>query len=136
MSAPLRIRPATTKTIGDQEQLKPYLDRLLKLIPAEVLSLYLVGVGIIPSEKHVVAIGWAIFCLMAVALVKAYGTSDDDTSPDWTHVCISMIAFVLWVYSLGGPFVVLKLHEPYLASLLILAFTFIAPFAYRGKSDH
>jgi hypothetical protein len=137
MSAPLRIRPRATKAIGDNDELKSYLDRLLKLIPAEVLSLYLVGIGIIPNDKITALIIWAIFCLLAVGGVKAYGTSDraHNIKADKVHVTLSMIAFVIWVYSMGGLFEYFHVHEAYIGSLLILAFTFAVPYFYRGQPD-
>lgn len=137
MSAPLRIRRLATKGVtGDSESLKPYLDRLLKLIPAEVVSLYLVGSGFIPATDIAVLTVWAVFCFLAVGFVKAYGTADRAAaiSPDWVHVTLSMIAFVIWVYSLGGPFAHLSWYKAYLGSLLILAFTFAVPYFYRGPS--
>lgn len=137
MSAPLRIYRPATKGGGEDDGLKSYLDRLLKLIPAEVISLYMVGTGVIPNDKIVVLITWTIFCLVAVGIVKAYGTSDraQGINPDGTHVVLSMLAFVIWVYSMGGPFKYFHLHEAYIGSLLILAFTFVVPYFYRGQSD-
>lgn len=137
MSAPLRIRLPARMAAGNSDGLKPYLDRLLKLIPAEVLSLYLVGVGVIPKPAIFVSFFWAAFCLVAVGVVKAYGTSDsvNDVSADWTHVTLSMTAFVIWIYSIGGPFQTLGWHQPYIGSLLILGFTFFVPYLYRGKPD-
>jgi len=137
MSAPLRIRPPARKGVGDDDGLKPYLDRLLKLIPAEVLSLYLVGSGLIPKAEIVTSIIWAVFCAIAVGVVKAYGTSDlaRKVKPDMMHVMLSMIAFVIWIYSLGGPFEYFNLYKGYVGSLLILAFTFVVPYLYRGQPD-
>jgi hypothetical protein len=137
MSAPLRIRLSTTKSVsGDQEAFKPYLDRLLKLIPAEVLSLYAVGTGFIEDTNLAASSGWALFCLLGTGGVKAFGTADrrHDLPPDWTHVALSMAAFVTWVYYLGGPFVMLNWHSKSTASLLILAFTFVSPYFYRGSA--
>jgi hypothetical protein len=138
MSAPLRIRPPAIKNTGEGEDgLKAYLDRLLKLIPAEVLSLYLVGTGVIPQDKIVASIIWTIFCFGAVGVVKAFGTSDraNKIAPDRTHVALSMIAFVIWIYSMGGPFAYFHLHQAYIGSLLILAFTFAVPYFYHGQAD-
>jgi len=114
---------------------KLYLDRLLKLVPAEVLSLYLVGKGFIPSDAVFGSIIWAIFCLLATGLAKAYGTSDRNVKPDLMHVALSMSAFAIWVYSLGGPISRLVPYQPYIGSLLILAFTFVVPYFYKGQED-
>ena len=138
MSAPLRIRPASLKGVtGDDEQLKPYLDRLLKLIPAEVLGLYAVGNGFIAAENWPLLAVWAGFCLLATGLVKAYGTADRPRAlaPDSIHVALSMFAFVLWVYSGGGPFVAIGWYNRAAGSLLILGFTFAVPYLYRGQPD-
>jgi len=142
MSAPFRIERPDTGVVraaaaGTQEDFKFYLDRLMKMIPAEVVSLYLVGNGFIPREQPVVLVVWAVVCLAGVFVVRAYGTSDPQSnlSPDWVHVAISAVAFVIWVYTLGGPFAASDLYEPYVGSLLVLAWTFFVPIVYKGPMD-
>ncbi len=138
MVAPFRIRrPATGVKAAAQpteDDFKFYLDRLLKMIPAEVVSLYVVGIGFIPVEKPVVLVIWALLSLVGVVLIRAYGTKDPEAAKviDWTHVAISSVAFVIWVYSLGGPFEAYHLYIPYVGSLLVLAWTFFVPIFYKG----
>jgi hypothetical protein len=143
MSAPFRIqRPATgavkaAAAQGSQENFKFYLDRLMKMIPAEVISLYLIGKGFIPLDQPIVLTAWALVCVAGVLLIRAFGTADPEAnkSPDWVHVTISAVAFVIWVYTLGGPFEAAKLYEPYVGSLLVLAWTFFVPIIYKGPLD-
>jgi hypothetical protein len=139
MSAPYRIeRPdmeARAAAAGEpQGDFRFYLDRLMKMIPAEVIGLYVVGSGLIPAGQPIALAVWAVVCLAGVLLVRAYGTADPQRglSPDWMHVAISAVAFVIWVYSLGGPFEAANLHMPYVGSLLVLAWTFFVPIFYRG----
>ncbi len=141
MSAPYRI---TRPSIGvravaaePNKDFKFYLDRLLKMIPAEVISLYLVGSGFIPADQPAVLLIWSIVCLVGVVVVRAYGTTDPEKNlpPDWTHVAISSVAFVIWVYSLGGPFAALGWYVPYIGSLLVLAWTFFVPYLYKGPVE-
>jgi hypothetical protein len=75
--------------------------------------------------------------LFLTGFVKAYGTSDKAraVAPDWIHVGLSMVAFVIWIYSMGGTFDKLGWHVPYIGSLLVLAFTFVSPYFYRGQPD-
>jgi hypothetical protein len=40
---------------------------------------------------------------------------------------------VIWVYVLGGVFVELGLHVAWLGTLLMLGWTFLVPFVYRGS---
>jgi hypothetical protein len=104
------------------------------MIPAEVVSLYLVGSGLIPNEQTIVLTIWTIICLIGVVVVRIYGTQDPEKKlpPDWIHIGISTAAFLIWVYSLGGPFTAWGLSEPYLGSLLVLIWTFFVPMFYKG----
>ena len=146
MSAPYRItRPTGVSGVGQPalasgergQEFKGYLERLMKMIPGEVVGLYLVGSGFIPANQSFVFAVWAVICLGGVIAIKAYGTADQANQklPDWTHVAISSVAFVLWVYTIGGPFAAYGVGVPYLGSLLVLAWTFFVPVFYRGVVD-
>ena len=143
MSAPFRIRRPVSKSVlaatatAPAEDFNAYLDRLLKMIPAEVISLYLVGSGLIPNDKPVVLTVWAAICLVGLLIIRAYGTADRLRSlpTDWVHVAISVVAFLIWIYSLGGPFAAYDLHVDYLGSLLVLAWTFFVPLFYKGPKN-
>jgi hypothetical protein len=142
MSAPYRISrpPAAARDVavaGGSQDFKFYLDRLMKMIPGEVVGLYLVGSGFIPVGDNLVLGLWAFICFLGVVALKAFGTADPTsrTPPDWLHVVISAVAFVLWVYTMGGPFTATAFHVPYVGSLLVLAWTFFVPIFYRGPLD-
>lgn len=64
MSAPFRITHRAVKTVADEPQanFNDYLERLIKLIPAEVISLYLSIKGFIGDEIGLL-LGWTAFCL-------------------------------------------------------------------------
>ena len=112
-----------------------YLDRLLKMIPAEVVALYLVGSGVIPAgESPAWLLAWSLVCLLGVVVIRAYGTADRarGKGPQWAAVLIATISFVIWLYSLGGPFKPYGVYKPFLGSLLILAWTFFVPIFYHG----
>jgi hypothetical protein len=70
-------------------------------------------------------------------VVKAYGTADPQASeaPDWRHVGISSVSFLIWVYTIGGPFAAYNLAVPWIGSLLVLGWTFFIPRVYRGARD-
>jgi hypothetical protein len=142
MAAPFRItrEPAGTRRAGaaqGETDARPYLDRLMKMIPGEVIGLYLVGAGFIPPGQNIALVAWAVVCLIAVFVVRAYGTADPakGLSPQWISVAISAVAFVIWLYSLGGPFAAYGLHVPFVGSLLVLAWTFFVPIFYKGTVD-
>ncbi|NJL64476.1 MAG: hypothetical protein HC903_24945 [Methylacidiphilales bacterium] len=82
-----------TVASDEQQEFKFYLDRLTTMIPGEVISLYLVGNGFIPTENGIVQIIWAIFCLVAVVMIRSYGSSDpkNGLKPQWETVILSAI---------------------------------------------
>jgi hypothetical protein len=143
MSAPLRI----SKPGGSvQTQVNgvgaiaaggdSYLSRLMKMIPGEALGLYLVGSSVIPRDQVVALFVWFLLCLVSVVAVRVFGTRDsrNNLPPDWIHVLISTVAFVIWVYTIGGPFAAFHLEVPYIGSLAALGWTFFVPMIYNGPA--
>jgi hypothetical protein len=137
MSAPFRIRSAGTLEVAEApgDEFKGYLDRLLKLIPAEVVGLYLVGNGFIPVGERMGLAIWAAVCLIAVITVRVFATSDpqQNLSPQWAAVLISAISFIIWVYTMGGPFEAFGYHSAWIGSLAVLIWTFFVPIVYKGS---
>lgn len=135
----LRIRKRRPAIRGlddsqNTEAFDTYLARLLKLIPAEVVALYLVGKGLLPQAHTLAWISWTVVCLLAVIVVRASATRSlkDQLGPQWPAVAIAVGSFVIWVYSLGDVFQLLSVYVPYLASLLVLTWTFFLPYFYKG----
>jgi hypothetical protein len=115
-----------------------YTDRLKNLIPAETAALYISGVAIIPTGQKVGLIVWASFCLILTVIYMAWQSKkvEDQLNShgiDWVHVTIASISFVLWVYTLGGPFTAYGVYISWIGTLLILAWTFIVPNFYKGQ---
>jgi V8-like Glu-specific endopeptidase len=127
-----------------------YLERLVKLIPAEVVGGYLVGREIAANNDAVA--GWAFTCFIFVFIFRALMTQ---TELSWriklkdiqvTAVVISAISFVLWIYSLGDH---IYLFPPcylttegcagdslrWIASLALLLWTPLIPYIYQGDPE-
>ncbi|MEK8169257.1 hypothetical protein NKH77_04080 [Streptomyces sp. M19] len=51
-----------------------YQDRLMKMLPADVVSLYLVGSGVVPGGHRVALAVWSGVCCCAVIVVRVLGT--------------------------------------------------------------
>ncbi len=125
--------PATAATIPSPMQW--YMERLVKLIPCEVVGLYLVGNGMIPAETKIATVIWSIVCLLLVVLVRSQATGDkaNNISPQWAAVGISSMSFVIWVYNMPGPFQAYNLAIPFVGSLAVLVWTFVVPYFYKGS---
>ncbi len=111
-----------------------YLTRLMRLIPAPAIGLYVFGSDMIPESQAMALLVWSLFCA-AVAVILLLPTTQDPSQgkgPDWIHIAISGISFVLWIYALGGPFTQYHLALPWLASLLAAAWSTLVPLIYKG----
>ena len=141
MPAPFRIAnhslievPVALAPAVNNEPLNAYLEKLTKLIPGEVIGLYLVGSGLIPAADRGYLLGWTVFCTLAVVVSRSLGTrSVEQQKPvQWGAVVVSTISFAIWVYSMGGPFSAYlgAGYKPFLGSLLVIGWTFSVPFFY------
>jgi hypothetical protein len=139
MAAPFRIRKTghtghstfVTRDAAAPAVVLPadeWLERLTKLIPGEVLAVYLTGKNFAthwPGQ-------WAIACFCLVIVIRAWGTREPGTSIQWGAVAIAAVSFVIWLYAMGGSFPRLELSDPAISSLAVLLWTTVVPIFYRG----
>jgi len=113
--------------------LSAYIERVVKLVPAEFVALYL-AVEVILGNSLIASTVWAITCLVLVVVVRAAATSDPaaQLGPQWIAVAIAAVAFVIWVYAMRGPFAANLGVVPGLGSLALVLWTFLVPVLYRG----
>ena len=136
MAAPYRIKQQPDPVSGP-DRVRSYFERVMKMVPTEVVTLYLAGMTLIPEKETVVQIVWASLGLAGVFLARFFGTRESERNKpvDWVVLVLSCVAYLIWVYSLGGPFKSLGIFLPYVAGLMILLWTFITPFFYWGQSE-
>ena len=111
-----------------------YGDKLLKLIPGEIVAAHLTIDGIIPSDtgsaKWVsLAVSLALLVAIPPYLTKTLAVENA------RQVVFTMGSFLIWLYSLGGPFKLwatatgIPLHVPYIGSIFLILWTLLIPFA-------
>ena len=128
MNAPLRLFAADHRASGEPAgPIDPWLTRLVKLVPAEIVAVYLAGRPL--SQEHYAGL-WPVACLVLTIVVRAFGTSDS-SGPQWLSVGVSAVSFVLWVYATGGQFLTYPL-DVNLAGLAVLVWTTLVPVFWRG----
>lgn len=131
MNGPLRLyagAPRTTVVGKPVGRIDSWLERLVKLVPAEVVAVYLAGR---PLAEGKAAGIWPLVCLGLVIVVRAFGTMDK-RGPQWASVAVSAVSFVLWVYAMGGHFLTFSL-EVNIASLAVLVWTTLVPVFWKGE---
>lgn len=125
---------------GVQAKVKEYGERVAKYVPAEVLAFYSAAVQLIltqEGDKHATFRLWAY---AIVALVAWIGTpfylGMFSKIPKERHVnqIVASIAFAVWAYAYpAGLFAEVGLHQPVVAGLLLLGFSFVSGF-YQPKA--
>ena len=133
---PAPTREAAVRAAGATPNMGT-LEQIRERIPAEAAALYIAGLGVIPREQLVVIVLWALLGLVFTILVKTNQKDpqqlDQKVKTEWNQVIVAVGAFVIWVYALGGgPFEALGWYLPWLATLLILAYTALSPWILAG----
>ncbi len=117
-------------TAGTQDD---YIDRLMKLIPADTVALYLSLDGIVRSglkgDPALSTWMWALFVVVTVGNVLYWRKTG---VTDVVQYVVLTLAFVVWVFTIGGPFHDLPWYKPFMGSVLLGLFTFFAPLLYKG----
>jgi hypothetical protein len=134
----VKAGPPPGKAIGVAESDRDtYVDRVTKYIPAEIVAGYAALSGIVTSAPHDdprrKVLAWALFWLaLVVTPIYLYAIGKPTRFREQLQLIIPTVAFVLWAYTLGGPF---QLSSPlplvgsyasWIGALLVGIFTWLA----------
>jgi hypothetical protein len=107
-----------------------FIQNLVKLIPAEILALYIVVKGFIPVDANAIS-AWIViglfivlvpFYLVFAAKVKNFG-----------QVALMTVSTVGWMFALGGaPFDTITWLQPWMFSAIMAVLT-LAPPIFMGQ---
>jgi hypothetical protein len=113
--------------VGAAPAADEYSDRLIKLIPAEVISVYFSMVTLLKSSKDDVAdlVPWLVFAFGALATLFYLRVTLKVLNP--RQLALSVVAFCVWAFTIGEPFSRFAWYNGTYAGLLLLAYTFVAP---------
>ncbi|MGI0024139.1 MAG: hypothetical protein ACREA4_03210 [Nitrososphaera sp.] len=101
-----------------------YQDKLVKLIPTEIVGAYMVLAGIVPQEYA--KPGSLTISISLLILTPLYLWRFSNVNAK-LQLLVTACSFVVWVYSLGGPFSAFGIHYPWLASILLILWTLTIP---------
>ncbi len=127
---------ATTRggpVVGAPSGADGYGDKLLKLIPAEVIALYMAMDGVIndngDNSTFLTLLVFGIGIFATWFYLKIFLKVDN-----YPQIIISMLAFAIWAINIGHGFQQEALVKPSYAALALLVFTFFAPKIPMGKT--
>jgi hypothetical protein len=119
---------ATASTTADKPD--GYIDRLLKYIPSEIIALYLGVTNVVPVQDSSYWLSLWIITIVTALCTPIYMyimTKEDGQPTAWEQIVISSIAFPIWVFAIGGPFVQYSWYAPkhWIAAVIITFSTFL-----------
>ena len=117
-------------------QIKPvesYRNKLLKLIPSEIVAAYMVVIGIIPDDYE--KWGTLIVSIILLILTPFYLKKLEKVANN-VQVVFCSVSFVVWIYSLGGlggPFMHWNIYQPWIGSVVLIFWTLMVPLFVTTK---
>lgn len=112
-----------------------FADKLLKLIPSEIVAAYLLVRGMIPTEDASLQliIEWSVFGFLTI-LTPLYLKKFQNVHRV-SQIIFTTISFAVWVFSIGGPFALYNFYMPEIASIALAMWTLLIPLAVDEKID-
>jgi hypothetical protein len=107
------------------EQENSFLQVLLKLIPSEVIAVYVFIQGVLPRQL----LPHLVMALVLVALTPLYLRFAAGVKSR-TQLVLSTLSLVVWIYAMGtGPlrFVRAPYYEPWHGAVLLAVWTLVPP---------
>jgi len=108
-------------------EIKPnqdYRGKLLKLIPSEIVAAYMALQGVVPENSA--KWGLTIVAILLLLITPFYLRIVEKVKGK-PQIVFSTISFIVWLYSLGGPFRYFDLYQPWIATIVLVLWTMLIP---------
>lgn len=128
---------------------QPYSDKLVKLIPSEIIGAYMVlsnilgynagniQASVLPkpvTENDLKPILLQIVFFVLLVLTPVYLRKVSRVN-NVTQLAVTSISFIIWVYTLGGPFVVWGIYYSLIGSVVLVLWSVIIPLFVTATGD-
>jgi len=107
------------------EKTKEYLDKVSRLVPAEILAAYMAIIGLIPAihNELLETISFILAFVGGIVGTPFYMSfMADENRPKRIHIIVSTAAFILWAYIVSGHLIP-NYYNPAFGSILLIIFT-------------
>lgn len=119
-----------------------YQSKLLKLIPSEIIGVYLTIYGIIKSTYGNITyndtsgiIIWVVFGILL--LLTPFYLKYVMKVTKFMQIVLTTLGFVIWVLTIGGPFSTFDTNDsklmPLLGAIILPIYTLFIPFVYMKE---
>ncbi len=111
-----------------------YQDKLLKLIPTEIVGAYMFLSGVVSGGPEAAAATQStlddnltyvvFFSLLALTPLYLWRVSNVSNV---LQIIVTTVSYVVWVYTLGGPFSIWGIYSPVAGSVVLVIWTLAMP---------
>ncbi len=136
--------PREIKSLADTNAAVPaapsennFKDRLVKLIPSEIVTAYVTIQGLIStagngnSVKNTNTLMWIIIAVL-FALTPIYLWQVGNVKK-MVQLVFTSVAFLIWVLAIGSPLgSILGFASTFIGSIVLVLYTLMIPFFYKG----
>ena len=147
MSGPFRIEQndrILPRADSKAEPVSSYVDKVIKLIPSEVLVAYIAVKGLFPNTADPLSFDsrflpiWTLIGFGLVIISRIFGTRENTGSGSvktvqWGVVAISSISFLIWAYAMGDTVLGFTLPDPRIVSVVVVVWTFLVPQLFKSN---
>jgi hypothetical protein len=109
---------------GGTAEVDTYFDRIVKLIPSDIVAAWIFVASLITNAQDVptATVLWVAFIFgLVLTAVWTYV----QTKRAVRQTLVSTIAFAVWVFAIGGPFVTLDWYRSLYGTLALVAYTLV-----------
>jgi hypothetical protein len=111
----------------------PLASSVLKFIPTEIVAAYLaiqnliIGISGSIAQITTLVVSAILFVLTPLYLVSVQGVKNV------AQIIVTTLSFVVWLYTLGGPFKDYGIYDPSIAAIVLILWTRIVPIIFKPK---
>lgn len=137
---PFRWLSVKQELPADSKDTDSYFEKLIKYIPADIVAAWLAIDGVLKDQSNPLWLVWAVFGIL-VFLTPFYVVLIKTTPPGFSvaktfHWLASTLAFVVFVFALGGPFALtFAWYRPLYGTIVLILTTLILPLFERYVSS-
>lgn len=108
-----------------------YSGRLLKLIPVEVITLYVTLITVAKPDDQLPGLVLWVILLFGLGATYLYSRVTLKVT-DNKQLAVTVGAFFVWALTIGGPFEELSWYSDTYGALILPVYTFLVPYMMRA----
>ncbi|TAL69900.1 MAG: hypothetical protein EPN82_04590 [Bacteroidetes bacterium] len=108
---------------------QPYQNKLVKLIPTEIVGGYMVLIGMIPASYSKL---WYLIITLVLLILTPFYLKRFTGVKNITQLVVATLSFLVWTYSInGGLFNYWDLYNAPVASIILILWTLLIPLVVK-----